>query len=528
VGVEAGATCVNSSDRDLVMLLEAGAVGGLSDGRLLERFCARQEAAAFEALVRRHGPMVWGVCRRVLRDHHDAEDAFQATFLVLARRADSVHPAERVGAWLYGVASRTARKAQATRAKRRRRESSASGLPDPPAGRSDPSAGLSDRLDWELNRLPEKYRLPVVLCGLEGKTHLEAADQLGWPVGTVAGRLSRAHALLAKRLGGRGGATPAAAVEALLASARGPAAALPARLIEPACRAAIPTAVGGALAAGAVSAEVLSLVKGVSQMMMLSKLKVVAAALLAVLTVAAGGTGLARWAGGGRVAGAAAAQKPQPAGAPAAEPQRVVPGSSQSYFGGGPGQPTYTRNGDIVYVTSPVGDTFSVCDLKTGRASVLRLPGTKDSPLKVSFLFPGPNRYVALHLKGENISKIYIFHLDDWKWYGEELKRPVSGEMDPRANGSVVVYVEDRYVHAFSAERRRWAVLELPEGIDPRQTVSEGFEPHTRALTVFMDSAVIERDGHVYEFTAKAGEWTHTDLRAVVDAAIAAAKDQPD
>ena len=97
-----------------------GSLGGLSDGQLLDRFVARREEAVFEAIVRRHGPMVWGVCRRVLRDHHDAEDAFQATFLVLARKAASVMPREKLGNWLYGVAYQTAMKARAMRAKRRR------------------------------------------------------------------------------------------------------------------------------------------------------------------------------------------------------------------------------------------------------------------------------------------------------------------------------------------------------------------------------------------------------------------------
>src|SRR3954447_9915588 len=105
--------------RDLQTLFGIGVMGARSDGQLLDRFVVRRESAVFEAIVRRHGPMVWGVCRRVLRDHHDAEDAFQATFLVLARRAPSVLPREKLGPWLYGVAQRTATKARATRARRR-------------------------------------------------------------------------------------------------------------------------------------------------------------------------------------------------------------------------------------------------------------------------------------------------------------------------------------------------------------------------------------------------------------------------
>src|SRR5262249_13966026 len=154
--------------------------------------------------VHRHGPMVWGVCRRVLRDHHDAEDAFQATFLVLARRADSVVPREKVGNWLYGVAYQTARKARATRARKRIREAEGPGAPEPQAVAQARRDDLAEVLDHELSRLPDKFRTPIVLCELEGKTHGQAAEQLGWPVGTVSGRLSRAKALLAERLSRRG------------------------------------------------------------------------------------------------------------------------------------------------------------------------------------------------------------------------------------------------------------------------------------------------------------------------------------
>jgi RNA polymerase sigma factor (sigma-70 family) len=180
---------MNAAVRDLQTLFDVGAMGVFSDGQLLDRFVARREGAVFEAIVHRHGPMVWGVCRRVLRDHHDAEDAFQATFLVLARKAASVMPREKVGNWLYGVACQTAMKARVTKAKRRGRESQAPDVPEPEAVREGPLHDLLPELDRELSRLPEKYRVPIVLCELEGKTHREAAEQLGWPIGTVSGRL---------------------------------------------------------------------------------------------------------------------------------------------------------------------------------------------------------------------------------------------------------------------------------------------------------------------------------------------------
>jgi RNA polymerase sigma factor (sigma-70 family) len=136
---------MNAAVRGLQTLFEVGSLGGLSDGQLLDRFLARREGAVFEALIHRHGLMVWGVCRRVLRDHHDAEDAFQATFLVLARKASTVMPREKLGNWLYGVAFQTSMKARATRAKRRIREGQVTEMPEPEAVSQDQRDDLSSR-----------------------------------------------------------------------------------------------------------------------------------------------------------------------------------------------------------------------------------------------------------------------------------------------------------------------------------------------------------------------------------------------
>ena len=136
---------------------------GLSDGQLLTCFVERRDQAAFEALVRRHGPMVLGACRRVLRSHHDAEDAFQATFLVLARKAAAIKSPEALGNWLYGVAYNVAQKARATNVRRQARERQVAAMPEPEAVREErPGDDLRPLLDHELSRLPEKYRLPVV------------------------------------------------------------------------------------------------------------------------------------------------------------------------------------------------------------------------------------------------------------------------------------------------------------------------------------------------------------------------------
>jgi RNA polymerase sigma factor (sigma-70 family) len=185
-------------------LIGTQAAGDQSDGQLLERFAVHREAAAFTALIQRHGPMVFGLCRRVLRDHHQAEDAFQATFLVLVRKAPSLDRRRPLGNWLYTIAYHAALKARTSAARRLRREARAI-RPDCVDARDEfESAELRLLLDAEVRRLPDKYRAPVILCYLQGRTNEEAAQELGWPSGTVKGRLARARNLLQDRLAKRG------------------------------------------------------------------------------------------------------------------------------------------------------------------------------------------------------------------------------------------------------------------------------------------------------------------------------------
>lgn len=191
--------------------------GEPTDEQLLDRFLARREPdEAFRAIVRRHGPMVRGVCRRVLRNDADADDAFQAVFVVLVRKADGVRPRNRLGNWLYGVAVNVARRGRDAVARRRTQEL----VSEPPA--HEPASGvehseLKAAIDQELSGLPSAYRAAVVACDLEGQTRSEAAGRLGWSEGTVASRLARGRALLADRLTRRGVALPAAGLVAALA-----------------------------------------------------------------------------------------------------------------------------------------------------------------------------------------------------------------------------------------------------------------------------------------------------------------------
>ena len=287
----------NTAIRDIQMLFEVGTVGGFSDGQLLDRFVSRREEAVFAAIVHRHGPMVWGVCRRILWDHHDAEDAFQVTFLLLARKAASIVPREKVGNWLHGVAYQTARKARATRAKRRLREGQVLSMPERVMVPDDLRDALAESLDRELSRLPKKYRIPIVLCELEGKTHREAADQLGWPIGTLSGRLSKAMAMLAKRLS-RPGLVLSSGSLAVLLTQDAASAIVPTKLVGSTAKAASLFAARGAVTAGVVSAEVANLTRGMSKTMLLSKLKITTAVLLTLALAGAGAWQARTWADG--------------------------------------------------------------------------------------------------------------------------------------------------------------------------------------------------------------------------------------
>ncbi len=185
---------------DFRRLWDAGTISGLSDARLLEQFRADRDELAFDALMARHGPLVWSVCRSILNDPHDVEDAFQATFLILVRKAPSLRVGDSLCGWLYRVSYRAAHEALVRRDRRRSRER---GEVDrlQTAGDSDQSRDeLLSILSLEIDRLPEKYRLPIVLCGLEGLTRQQAAGQLGWPPGTVATRLARGQDLLRRRM----------------------------------------------------------------------------------------------------------------------------------------------------------------------------------------------------------------------------------------------------------------------------------------------------------------------------------------
>jgi RNA polymerase sigma factor (sigma-70 family) len=267
-------------------LTGGGALTRLADRELLERFTAQQDQTAFEALVRRHGPMVLRVCRSVLRDEHAADDAFQATFLVLARKAGSLRRQELLAGWLHGVAHRVAARARVEAARRLNREAQA----EPRTG-PDPAAEVSTRelcaaLEEEMGRLPEKYRSPFYLCHVEGRTRDQAARQLGYSLRTLQRLLERGRTLLQVRLGRRGVTLSAALLAATLGQGAAPAA-VPAALLTSTLSAAFATG-----QSGAVPLKATALADGVLRRMAATRGKLLVA--LALVTVAAGAGVLAQ------------------------------------------------------------------------------------------------------------------------------------------------------------------------------------------------------------------------------------------
>jgi RNA polymerase sigma factor (sigma-70 family) len=265
---------------------------GMTDGELLTRFLNNRDDAALAALVRRHGPMVWSVCCRLLRSHHDAEDAFQATFVVLVQKAAALPDKETVGNWLYGVAHQTAVRMRAIIAKRGVRERQVTVMPKPATAEQYVWKDLKAVLDEELSRLPNRYRVLIVLCDLEGMTRKQVAGQLGIPEGTVASRLAAARAMLAKRLTRRGVVVSAALLGAVLSS-HAASACVPMMVVSSTIKAVTLVAAGQA-AAGVISPTVAALTRGVTKTMFVTKIKSVLAVVLLVGLVLGGAvTGLA-------------------------------------------------------------------------------------------------------------------------------------------------------------------------------------------------------------------------------------------
>ncbi|MCI0463691.1 MAG: sigma-70 family RNA polymerase sigma factor [Gemmataceae bacterium] len=367
-------------------LVEARPPGEQTDGQLLRRFIAAGDGLAFEELVRRHGAMVLGVCRRVLANVHDAEDAFQATFLVLARRAGSLTRPERVANWLHGVALRVAREARGRRTRRDAEKSD-----NPAVTLADPAdealrEELRSVLDEELDRLPEKYRAPVVLCHLEGQTHACAARALRVPVGSMSWRLARALDLLRQRLVRRGVTLSAGALAGLLPVAAAPCSVPPGLLASTAGVGALLVR-AEALLPGAVSARAAALAQGALTALTPARLRGIAALVLAIALI---GTGAAVVAQRDAPDPAPASQTPA-AGTdkPAPEKPDLPPGalarigSNRLRHGGHVGCVVYSPDGKLL--ASGGGDhAVRLWEADTGKP-VRHLLGHTDRPGGIAF-----------------------------------------------------------------------------------------------------------------------------------------------
>jgi RNA polymerase sigma factor (sigma-70 family) len=274
--------------RQLRKLCSDEALQDLGDAELLERFLAKGEETAFAILVQRHGPMVLGVCQRVLEDPHAAEDAFQAAFLVLVRRSASIRKRSSLASWLYGVAQRIARRLRAQQAAQRQRERRFCAMSSSQVLDELTWQELRSVLDEEIRSLPEHYRAPIVLCCLEGKSYYQAARELAWPKSSLASRLSRARGLLRDRLARRGITLSVSALAAGLAERT--AVALPALLTLNTVQGAA-LLISGKSAAGSLSAQALSL--GEESMKNMLGLKTKALVLFLAAALVAGGAALA-------------------------------------------------------------------------------------------------------------------------------------------------------------------------------------------------------------------------------------------
>jgi RNA polymerase sigma factor (sigma-70 family) len=383
-----------------------------ADGPLLQRFVAHADEAAFAALVQRHGPMVLGVCQRVLHNGHDAEDAFQATFLVLARKASAVGRPEQLANWLYGVAYRTALEAKTRRARRQLKENQAVGPVTVEPSLEAAWAEIRQVLDDEVQRLPARYRLPFVLCYLEGKTNDEAAQLMGCPPGTVYSRLAWARERLRGRLTRRGLGFSAGLFAAVLA--------------QPAAEAALPAPLAAATVKAAASStpvlsfEVAALTQGVLKAMQWSRIKTVVTEVLGIVGLLGLGVFLLCSAASPRETESAPVQPGQaaaPKQKPKADEDRIV-GTWRFVKGEGNGEMlpaefitlgrmTFTKDGKM---TISLIEEVRRADYKFPKAGQIDLPIDNEVPSLGIYKFDGDDRLtlcINLNANNENRPREY-------------------------------------------------------------------------------------------------------------------------
>jgi RNA polymerase sigma factor (sigma-70 family) len=439
--------------RDVQMLLRAGTTVGLTDGQLLDDFRGRGgEAAerAFAALVERHGPVVLRACRSILRDEHAAEDAFQAAFLVLARKAGSLRVRDSLAPWLHQVACRVAWCARAAEARRRRHERRAAELADP-SGHDPLADDLGPLIHEEIDRLPGRYRAPIVLCFLEGLTREQAAGQLRWPLGTLQSRLARGRERLRERLIRRG-VTPSAALPGAIFPAEMARAVVPAALADSTTRAALASAAGRMAIIGLMATPA-ALTEEVLKAMWFDKLRMIAGGMIAgaVLTASVVATGAAR-ALPAPAPDAPTASEPHPA--PTTEERRDTPAPADADPTPVEAAPSVLKYGDgQADGKQSLGGSGEMISFSAAKAPAkiagLRVHGSRygnPEPPDESFLiyFLTEDRKRILHTEMADYS---LFERGSEQWVEITFERPVELPkafwvvVDFRANQTKGVYV---------------------------------------------------------------------------------------
>ncbi|WP_406698714.1 sigma-70 family RNA polymerase sigma factor [Singulisphaera sp. Ch08] len=493
--------------KHLQTLYSAGAIGGLSDGQLGDRVLpGRDDAteAAFTILAERHGPMVLRVCRQMLCDRHEAEDAFQATFLVLASKVHAIRNRDSMAGWLHGVARRVAQRAKADAGRRRNKERRAAILASvhSPEDSQGPSESWPE-LHEEIAQLPERYREPIVLCYLEGLTTEAAAQRLGCPKGTVLSRLSRAKERLRKSLIRRGVVVPTG----LLAAEWGVdvALAMPTALLETTVRASLDFTARQAGGTTLASTTAVGLARGVLYAMTLSQWKTFGAATLACVLAMGSLRAFAQFGGIG------AADEP-PAVEQADNDHQAALSQSvkkiQAQLDKAARRNTELGNQLQAIQAELKSLLASSTPAKTkgtkpeeGATSRSIEPATKESSIEVTPMVGLGS--AALLLKGPNITRIAAARSLTGRWITCDLREPVNGVASPIVGKNVVVYRLGRYVYAFSSGVQRWDILELPKGFDS----SSGLHGEAESYMVY---------GHMYSFDQTLGKWKDLNFNAIL------------
>jgi RNA polymerase sigma factor (sigma-70 family) len=507
--------------QQLDRLWNSGTVSGLSDVELLRRYNGSRDQAAeqaFEALLNRHGPMVMGVCRHILRQAQDVDDAFQATFLILIRKSHSIRVDASLAPWLYGVAYRTATRVRANALRRR--------LDQTQDVEAAPVEPMGEALGWEirpmlheeLSRLPEKYRAPIVLCHLEGKSYEEAAQMLHWPVGTVSGRLSRGRQLLKSRLERRGLTASAGMLAGPFLGDKLSTSLPAASLLESTLQAA--TCLG---TAQTVSTSVWTLTQGVLNAMLMHKLKIASLFIFSLGTLVLGAGALYRAASADaprapRIDGkesqaptspladqTAPGQTPR-ALDPLARPGVGLPPITYPFAGmknvvhanTDPGNPIpVLRSGYVMVVESADGTGWEAMERAqagdpqstAGDWKKITVPvGIKATPIM-------SDSTVAFVYQGKQIEEIAAFAGQIKGWSTQRLRKPVQDDLVPIVGPHFALYQAGNDLYAYSDAVGGWDVLSLPESAKPK-------------IDVMGPDLMVLQDNILYVFNIVTGKWS--------------------